>query len=100
MITPELIYMLANVSSLVNTKWYLGASEHAFSTAISCSNSMGMLKQLLYTGIPMNDTTNLRLQIVEVGESILGSNLLGLQLGNEPDLYAGYATFLIARTGS
>ena len=38
----------------------------------------------------MNDTSNLRLQIAEVGEAILGPNLIGLQLGNEPDLYAGY----------
>ncbi len=36
----------------------------------------------------MNDTSNLRLQIAEVSESILGDNLIGLQLGNEPDLYA------------
>lgn len=38
----------------------------------------------------MNDTSNLRLEIAEVGEQVLGSNLIGLQLGNEPDLYAGY----------
>ncbi len=36
----------------------------------------------------MNDTTNLRLQIAEVAEAVLGNNLAGLQLGNEPDLYA------------
>ena len=36
----------------------------------------------------MNDTSNLRLQIAEVAEAVLGQNLLGLQLGNEPDLYA------------
>ncbi|KAI0750899.1 glycoside hydrolase family 79 protein [Daedaleopsis nitida] len=60
-ITPELIYMLGNVSSLVNVKWYLG--------------------------IPFNDT-NWRLQIAEVGQSVLGDKLLGLQASNEPDLYA------------
>ncbi|OBZ74672.1 Beta-glucuronidase [Grifola frondosa] len=62
--TPGLLYMLANVSSLVNTKWYLG--------------------------IPFNDTTNLRLEIAEYGESILGSNVLGFQVGNEPDLYVAH----------
>lgn len=36
----------------------------------------------------MNDTSNLRLQIAEIAEEILGDTLLGLQLGNEPDLYA------------
>ncbi|TFK94473.1 glycoside hydrolase family 79 protein [Polyporus arcularius HHB13444] len=59
--TPDLIYMLGNVSSLVNVKWYLG--------------------------VPFNDSTNWRLQIAELGESILGDNLLGFQAGNEPDLY-------------
>jgi hypothetical protein len=39
-------------------------------------------------GIPFNDTSNLRLGIAEVGEAILGDNILGFQLGNEPDLYA------------
>ncbi|KAH8092184.1 hypothetical protein BXZ70DRAFT_951580 [Cristinia sonorae] len=62
--TPDIIYMLNNASSLVDIKWYLG--------------------------IPMNDTTNLRLGIAEVAEAVLGDKLLGLQLGNEPDLYAGH----------
>lgn len=60
--TAEIIYMLGNISALANVKWYLG--------------------------IPFNDTANLRLQIAEVGEAVLGDNLLGLQAGNEPDLYA------------
>jgi hypothetical protein len=54
--------MLGNVSSLVNVRWFLG--------------------------IPFNDTSNLRLAIAEQGEQILGDNLIGLQVGNEPDLYA------------
>jgi hypothetical protein len=41
-------------------------------------------------GLPFNDSQNLRLEIGENGENILGSHLLGLQLGNEPDLYARY----------
>lgn len=60
--TAEIIYMLGNISALVGVKWYLG--------------------------IPFNDTTNLRLQIAEVGQAVLGDNLIGLQAGNEPDLYA------------
>ena len=39
-------------------------------------------------GIPFNDTANLRLQIAEVADAILGDNVLAFQLGNEPDLYA------------
>lgn len=64
MYTPDMLYMLANISALVNTKWYLG--------------------------VPLNDSSNLRLAIAEYGERILGGSLLGLQVGNEPDLYARY----------
>ena len=56
------MYLLANISSLVNVKWYLG--------------------------VPLNDSQNLALEIAQYGEQILGDNLIGLQVGNEPDLYA------------
>jgi hypothetical protein len=39
-------------------------------------------------GIPFNDTSNFRLAIAEQGQAILGDYLVGLQVGNEPDLYA------------
>ncbi|KAF5339473.1 hypothetical protein D9758_015323 [Tetrapyrgos nigripes] len=58
--TPDLLYMMRNISDFLNIRWYLG--------------------------IPFNDT-NWRLQIAERGEEILGDYLLGLQAGNEPDLY-------------
>ncbi|OCH90123.1 glycoside hydrolase family 79 protein [Obba rivulosa] len=64
LISLEMLYMMANVSSLVNIQWYLG--------------------------IPFNDTSHLRLQIAEYGESILGDNIIGFQVGNEPDLYPGH----------
>ena len=38
-------------------------------------------------GIPFNDTLFIRPEIAELSEAVLGDNLLGLQLGNEPDLY-------------
>nr|GAT58634.1 predicted protein [Mycena chlorophos] len=60
--TREVLYMLANISSLVNIQWYLG--------------------------IPLNDTQHLRLDIVSAAESILGDRLLGFQVGNMPDQYA------------
>ncbi|KAJ7104505.1 glycoside hydrolase family 79 protein [Mycena belliarum] len=62
--TVDLFYLLSNISSLVNVKWYIG--------------------------VPFNDTSDFRLQIVEYGEAILGDNLLGVQVGNEPDLYAAH----------
>ncbi|KAF8952441.1 hypothetical protein BDZ97DRAFT_1640845, partial [Flammula alnicola] len=62
--TPELLYMLRNISSLVNVRWHLG--------------------------IPFNDTANFRLRIAELGEQILGDYLMGLQAGNEPDLYVDH----------
>ncbi|KIM41887.1 glycoside hydrolase family 79 protein [Hebeloma cylindrosporum] len=62
--TPELLWMLRNISSLVNVRWHLG--------------------------IPFNDTSNFRLGIAEQGQQILGDYLIGLQVGNEPDLYAAH----------
>lgn len=64
--TAEVFYTMANISALVNTKWFLG--------------------------IPFNDTNNLRLGIAEVGEAVLSGPgyLLGFQVGNEPDLYAAH----------
>ncbi|KAJ7126148.1 glycoside hydrolase family 79 protein [Mycena epipterygia] len=62
--TMDLFYLLSNISSLVNVKWYVG--------------------------VPFNDTSDFRLQIVEYSEAILGDNLLGVQVGNEPDLYSAH----------
>ena len=59
--TMEMFYLLANISSLANVKWYLG--------------------------VPLNDTSELHLEVAQYGEQFLGDNLLGLQVGNEPDLY-------------
>lgn len=39
-------------------------------------------------GVPFNDTSNWRLGIIERGDAILGDYLVGIQAGNEPDLYA------------
>jgi hypothetical protein len=61
--TIDLLYVLGNISSLVNVKWFLG--------------------------IPFNDT-NFRMAIVQEGSKILGDNLLGLQAGNEPDFYGQF----------
>lgn len=61
--TVELIYLLSNISSLVNVKWFLG--------------------------IPFNDT-NFRMQIAQEGSRILGDNLIGMQAGNEPDFYTRF----------
>ncbi|KZV91537.1 hypothetical protein EXIGLDRAFT_769782 [Exidia glandulosa HHB12029] len=43
-----------------------------------------------FMGVPMNQTTPPRLEIVEQGESIMGEYLWGWQLGNEPDLYVSH----------
>jgi hypothetical protein len=56
--------MLHNISSLVKVRWYLG--------------------------VPFNDTSNFRLAIMEQGQQILGDHLIGLQVGNEPDLYVAH----------
>ncbi|KAF8064391.1 glycoside hydrolase family 79 protein [Lyophyllum atratum] len=59
--TPDLLHMMRDISSLVNVRWFLG--------------------------IPFNDSSSFRLGIAEQGQAILGDFLIGLQAGNEPDLY-------------
>ncbi|KAG9125174.1 hypothetical protein FRC07_008677 [Ceratobasidium sp. 392] len=61
--SPELIYSMKNVSSLIPTEYYFGLNW-----------------------IDPNNFTNSVL-VAETVESILGDDLLALQLGNEPDLY-------------
>lgn len=39
------------------------------------------------SGLPFNDTTNIPLEIMELGQAILGDKVLAWQAGNEPDLY-------------
>lgn len=53
--------MMRNISDFVNVHWYIG--------------------------VPFNDTAHWRFQIVEQGQAILGDYLIGVQAGNEPDLY-------------
>ncbi|KAK0200670.1 hypothetical protein DFS33DRAFT_1266366 [Desarmillaria ectypa] len=59
--TTDLFYIMRNISDLVNVYWYLG--------------------------IPFYNTSDFQLAIAEQGQAILGDYLLGLQAGNEPDLY-------------
>ena len=47
-------------------------------------------------GIPFNDSVDWRLAIAEKGQQILGDNLLGLQAGNEPDLYQTFVPFFVS----
>jgi hypothetical protein len=72
--------MMANISSLVNVYWFMG--EYV------CSFSVDNTIDTATSGIPFNDTSNFRLAIAEKGQAILGPYLSGLQVGNEPDLYA------------
>ena len=52
---------------------------------------MGNISALLpvewFIGIPLNDST-IRIEIAELSQAILGDKLIGMQVGNEPDLYA------------
>jgi hypothetical protein len=41
-----------------------------------------------FSGIPFTQTNPFSLEIAQYGQAILGDNLLGLQAGNEPDLYS------------
>ena len=50
----------------------------------------------MFSGIPF-DVIPFRTQIAELSQSILGDALIGLQGGNEPDLYAPYVEFAALR---
>lgn len=64
--TLDLLYTMGNISKLTNTHWYLG---------IPFINA---------------NVQNVSLAIMEHGQSILGNHLIGMQAGNEPDLYAAH----------
>lgn len=40
-----------------------------------------------FIGAPFNDTQTPRTEMVELAQAVLGDKLVGVQLGNEPDLY-------------
>jgi hypothetical protein len=61
--SADLLYMMGNISTFVNASWWLG--------------------------LPFGDAADMSLDIMQLGEQVLGSRMLGFQLGNEPDLYAG-----------
>ncbi|KAL1408872.1 hypothetical protein Q8F55_005686 [Vanrija albida] len=63
----DLLYMMANVTSLVGTDWFFG--------------------------LPFNESTiktHDAALVAKTAENVLGSKLRALSLGNEPDLYAGH----------
>lgn len=62
----ELFYTMGNISALVDADWYFGL---AFDQPFNDSNAM---------------------TVARAAEDILGKHLIALQLGNEPDLYAGH----------
>lgn len=62
--TVDLIYAMTNISALVDSEWYFG---------IAFSNNT------------VDGWTN-EMEVVQFVEAELGSNLIGFQLANEPDL--------------
>ncbi|KAJ6554258.1 hypothetical protein B0H19DRAFT_1152984 [Mycena capillaripes] len=62
--SEELLYMMANISTLVPVQWFLG--------------------------IPWFVTQPFDLSIIGAAERILGENLIGYQASNEPDLYTAH----------
>jgi transglutaminase/protease-like cytokinesis protein 3 len=56
---------MANISSIVDVDWYFGLPFNQSSVDNKIDNIW---------------------QIAQTAQSILGDNLLGLQMGNEPDL--------------
>ncbi|KAJ7090786.1 hypothetical protein B0H15DRAFT_836879 [Mycena belliarum] len=59
--TPDLLYLMRNISGMVNVHWFMG--------------------------VPWFVTTPFDLGLVGAADKILGDFLLGMQAGNEPDMY-------------
>ncbi|KAK1225001.1 hypothetical protein PQX77_012070 [Marasmius sp. AFHP31] len=94
--TPTLLYnldyfyLLGNISALVNIGWFLG--QLAWLLLRTGRQPISSLLDTM-TGIPLDDTNvgvPIRLEVAEYGQQVLGDRLLGLQVGNEPDLYAAH----------
>ena len=89
-----MFYMTANISSMLNVKWFLGmffiSPPTRFSPLLATIFLFFICKK---KGIPFNDSVDWRLAIAEKGQLILGDNLLGLQAGNEPDFYGTFVRF-------
>ncbi|KAJ3568101.1 hypothetical protein NP233_g5936 [Leucocoprinus birnbaumii] len=58
------LYLMANVSTLVNVHWFIG--------------------------VPFFNLTPPNLDIAVEGQQILGEKMIGIQVGNEPDLYVAH----------
>jgi hypothetical protein len=81
--TTDLLYLMANISKLTNTHWYLGSLfffPMRYTTILT----------LNHLGIPFNTSAPFSLAIVEAGQQIIGNYMLGFQAGNEPDLYPAH----------
>ncbi|KAJ1300657.1 hypothetical protein OPQ81_002305 [Rhizoctonia solani] len=61
--TEDLLHAMASISNLVQAEWYIG--------------------------LPFLNTTYIP-AVAQAAQDILGSNLVGLQLGNEPDVYPSH----------
>ncbi|EIW72362.1 hypothetical protein TREMEDRAFT_41693 [Tremella mesenterica DSM 1558] len=68
--SPELLYTMANISTLLDVEWFFGL---AFNETSVDGNDVN---------IPV---------AAEWAQKILGSNLRGLAVGNEPDLYVDHS---------
>jgi hypothetical protein len=100
--TPEILYMMSNISSLgkllclnkrcvvyliwlfdcsVNVEWYLGGlGLFVVETGVL---SISWLHQI---GVPFKNLTEWHLDLAVIAPIILGDKLVGIQAGNEPDL--------------
>ncbi|TYJ52266.1 hypothetical protein B9479_007140 [Cryptococcus floricola] len=67
--SPELFYIMSNITSLVGVDWYFGLAFNETDVDLQIDN------------IPLAATW---------AQEILGDSLLGLSVGNEPDLYVDH----------
>ncbi|KAJ9111439.1 hypothetical protein QFC19_001208 [Naganishia cerealis] len=67
--SPDIFYMMANVSNMVDAHWFFGLSFNQSAVETQSPN------------VPL---------VAQTAQQMLGYHLLGLQLSNEPDLYVDH----------
>ncbi|KAF8671099.1 Glycosyl hydrolase family 79 C-terminal beta domain [Rhizoctonia solani] len=83
--SPELIKMLANIANLVKSEIYL-VCWHTFPAAALADVNDDIRSRQGLNFMDLTDTSN-QVAFAAMAEEMLGSNLHGIALGNEPDLY-------------
>jgi hypothetical protein len=78
--------MMRNISQFENVRWFIGELLQSVCRAWP----MFLTRFSLFLGAPFIENNPFNMDILDVAEAILGEYLIGIQAGNEPDLYQNH----------